>query len=367
VDRPIRASKTARETFVSRPVLFKYAVGACAAIFGYLALASIDALEEWVELTREYEDYELDEVPLVFPFIFLWGLWIYWDLNRQKRMLLEERDLEIEQRKAAEENARAAEARTIEAMAHRELFFTAMSHDLRTPLNAIIGYSELLSMDRNMGERHQDMSARIAASADLLRMLVDGILDAATIDAGGDLGLRREVVDVPEELESILDFCRFIMDKPPIPMEIHGTDTDLRILIDRRRLRQCVCNLVFNAFRHGGRSPDVRVEIACPDQRHLSITVLDNGPGFSADHLGKVSAPVPRKHDPYVSNGSGVGFGLYMVSQYMALQDGALHLGNNANGGAEARLTFPLDSADAREESGDTPRTQARGCPAETA
>ena len=70
-------------------------------------------------------------------------------------------------------------------------FLANMSHEFRTPLNGIVGMAELLATTP-MSAEQRDSAEVIQASARTLQLLVDDVLDFATIEAGK---LRRTDAD----------------------------------------------------------------------------------------------------------------------------------------------------------------------------
>ena len=110
--------------------------------------------------------------------------------------------------RAAEEVARAAQAKAEEANLVKMRFLSTMSHELRTPLNAIAGYADLLEMGLR-GPLTDPQAAdvrRIRANQRHLLGLVESVLSYAKIDSGRiEFGLE----DVPlravvEEVEGVI-------------------------------------------------------------------------------------------------------------------------------------------------------------------
>ena len=329
----------------------RYTVGALLALVGFEILSQLDALELWVEATEPYEDYELDELPLVFPFLFLWFAWVYRDQNQQKATLIVERDRQIAERSEAEAEARRLAEKLETALEHRSLFFTAMSHDLRTPLNAVLAYSELLELSRNLDDRERDQIRRVGAGGRLLLMLVDEILDVAALDAGEQVRLSDDVFDLEEELNGVAGFCSFVNGRP-VPSVDMGPDSGaMMVATDRRRLHQCLSNLLFNAFKHSGADSSVWIEVRRLDDASLRITVADDGRGIPDAVLARIGDPFIASGVPYKAE-SGSGFGLYMVGRYMDLLGGRLDIESEVDQGTRAALTLP--STAVVDESGDT-------------
>ncbi|WP_260925706.1 ATP-binding protein [Novosphingobium sp. 9] len=71
----------------------------------------------------------------------------------------------------------------------------------------------------------------------------------------------------------------------------------------------------------------------------LVITVEDRGPGFSASVIGRIG-------QPYISTkgSEGRGVGLFLTANVLRTLGGRLAVANRAEGGAQVRLTIPLEA-----------------------
>jgi nitrogen fixation/metabolism regulation signal transduction histidine kinase len=118
---------------------------------------------------------------------------------------------------------------------------------------------------------------------------------------------------------------------------------------DRGRLRQVLHNLIANAFEaldarsdaHGDAPTDARVFLRTQLVARSSIArivVEDNGPGFSAEMLG-------RMFDPYMTTKpKGTGLGLAIVKKIIEEHGGRIEADNAPGGGARVRIELPLMS-----------------------
>lgn len=110
---------------------------------------------------------------------------------------------------------------------------------------------------------------------------------------------------------------------------------------DRGRVRQILNNLIVNGVEAVENSPDGRVvattrleTVGSAD--YVTISVTDNGPGFSRDVLGHV-------FDPYVtSKPKGTGLGLAIVKKIVEEHGGRVEADNPPEGGGRVRVSLPL-------------------------
>lgn len=124
---------------------------------------------------------------------------------------------------------------------------------------------------------------------------------------------------------------------------------DVEIISDSS-LQQVVANLLDNALEAAPGAP-LTLVARCPDEDTLSLSVLDQGPGFDADRL---------KHfgEPYQSGKGqpGRGMGLFLSVNVARTLGGRLQARNREGGGAEVVLTLPLASLLPRQSPSDVRR-----------
>jgi nitrogen fixation/metabolism regulation signal transduction histidine kinase len=110
---------------------------------------------------------------------------------------------------------------------------------------------------------------------------------------------------------------------------------------DRGRVRQILNNLIVNGAEAvenvaaGHVIAATRLE-SVGSAEYATITVTDNGPGFSRDVLGRV-------FDPYVtSKPKGTGLGLAIVKKIVEEHGGRVEADNRPEGGGRVRVSLPV-------------------------
>lgn len=228
-----------------------------------------------------------------------------------------------------------------EASQAKSTFLATMSHEIRTPMNAILGFTELLEEEAT-GERERGQLAIISSSSRLLLDLINDILDLSKIEAG-----KTEIFPGPASLLGILDdltnaFSQEVAKKnleirrelePGLP----GT-----VVIDGRRLRQVLFNLVGNAVKF---TQEGTIRLAVTSEGHaeqgrvnLSLTVEDTGVGIP-------QAIQERVFQPFTQGGEdsrgGTGLGLPIAWGLVRAMGGELSLERSTSAGSVFRVLLP--------------------------
>jgi signal transduction histidine kinase len=243
--------------------------------------------------------------------------------------------------------------RESEAERMRSALIATVSHELRSPLTAIAGYTDTLLHDGpwDADTQHEFLEV-ISVSAGRLSALVDNLLDAATLEAGG-LRLQREPVRLERVAERVLAARRLLAGTCTLHLE---TRPGLPLAdADPIRVEQVIANLVDNAIKYSPRGGAVSVRIGTDNDDMLTITVADHGMGIPYEHLEHLFERFYR-----VESGGrsvrGVGLGLYICRSLVESHGGRIWVDSQPGLGSTFAFTLPALTESAHEEP-----TPARG------
>lgn len=231
-----------------------------------------------------------------------------------------------------------------EANRARSDLLARVNHDLRRPATEIMALAAPL--EQAAGEV-ADYGGAIRRSAADLQGLIDDLIE----DAGTDspLGaIRPEPVDVRRlfsglaiEAEglALVNGNHFVWRS--------GQNLPERVLLDPKRLRQVVINLLDNAakFTRNGRV-ELQVDaVGSSETTTLICTVSDTGMGMSADQLAEVFEPYCRAEQ--AKGLPGLGLGLAIALYWIERMGGSIAVDSAPGQGTTMRVTLPLRSAQA--------------------
>jgi len=196
----------------------------------------------------------------------------------------------------------------------KSMFIASMSHELRTPLNSIIGFSSI-TLNEWTGPLNAEQKENVAAvlrSGKHLLSLINDVIDVSKIEAG-KIDLILEDFDVHDVVKEAVETVKKDIEKKGLELIVQAPRQILHT--DRRRLLQCLLNLLSNAskFTNQG-SIGVYAELSA-DGSMMTITVEDTGIGIEEDDLGSLFSPFVRLHAPQASVVPGTGLGLYLAKK----------------------------------------------------
>ena len=114
-----------------------------------------------------------------------------------------------------------------------------------------------------------------------------------------------------------------------------------KIKVDINMMRQVLINLIQNAQDatvNNTKKPSIKINTN-KYKNYLILSIVDNGPGFSADILKKA-------FEPYVTTKShGTGLGLAIVKKIIEEHEGTIVVENIKNGGANINIQLPISKS----------------------
>jgi signal transduction histidine kinase len=219
----------------------------------------------------------------------------------------------------------------------KSTFISIVSHELRTPVTLIKGYASTLRRDDAKWDKHtiSDSLAVIEEEADRLSKMIDDLLDASRLQAGG-LSLNRGDVSLPGIAKRVAQKLSTQTKQHTIVAEF--PENFPIILADETRLEQVIINLVSNALKY---APSGEVKISGqvrPEQ--VIICVSDQGPGIEAKDLPHIFDRFYRSTNA-VKRTKGAGLGLYLARAIIEAHNGRIWADPKPDTGARICFSLP--------------------------
>lgn len=228
------------------------------------------------------------------------------------------------------------------AVAERESVLSIVSHDLRNPLNTI-GMAAALMMADIAPAKKQAQASIISRCVGQMSRLIQDLLDAARIEAGG---LRLDTRPSPA--------CDLVLAAVQVnePLAEHRAVVlaaeclvEDAVSADRDRVLQVFSNLLTNAIAHspeGGRvtvRADRETGNAGDAPGVVRFSVADCGPGIAAEDLPRV---FDRFWQARKTSDAGAGLGLAIARGIVHAHGGRIWVESERGVGSAFCFTLPL-------------------------
>ncbi len=225
-------------------------------------------------------------------------------------------------------------SRSFNAMARRlgslsesqRQFTSSVSHQLRTPLTAL-----RLRLDQAQDaineDPHRAADAIEASQNEVSRLqeMIEQLLKLSRLE-GREISIIS--VDAMEIVRSRVELWGPLAEEKNVSIEVTGVD-NARCQVVEGGFEQIVDNFVDNALTVAPAGSRITVSVQVDDD-HVTIEVIDEGPGLSPDELTHVFDRFWRS--PQATSTTGSGLGLAIVRQLAIASGGEVALRNRTDG-----------------------------------
>ncbi|MBN1986980.1 MAG: response regulator, partial [Prolixibacteraceae bacterium] len=250
------------------------------------------------------------------------------DITEKKRLMNEL----IDAKERAEESDRLKSA-----------FLANMSHEIRTPLNGIVGFTSLLTNEKNLSETDKQSYSRIInKSTEGLLKIINDILDISRLETGKTI-IEQKVFDVGKTLSSLyLIFNKKLKEagKENVKLIQNEFPQKVQLNTDENRLIQIFSNLLDNALRftHNG---SIKFGISEIKNGHVEFFTSDTGIGISKEKQQMVFESFIQADSGMTRSYGGTGLGLTIVKKLVDLLGGKIVLESELGKGSRFSFSLP--------------------------
>ncbi len=223
----------------------------------------------------------------------------------------------------------------------KSMFIASMSHELRTPLNAIIGFTgmTLMGLSGELNKEQKDNIERANRSSKHLFALISNIIDISKIEAGV-VETHCSPFFLHEITDEAISSVQYLLKGKNISLEVNVPE-GIGLNTDRKRLLQCLVNLLSNAAKYTDAGKIVVSSKVVGENVELSVT--DTGLGIPEKDFSKVFVAFERLKTRLAVKGGGTGLGLYLTKKITnEILKGIIEVESREGVGSTFRLRVPM-------------------------
>ncbi|AWK88791.1 hybrid sensor histidine kinase/response regulator [Azospirillum thermophilum] len=238
-----------------------------------------------------------------------------------------------------EEALRRAKEEAEQAAQSKSKFLASASHDLRQPMQSLFLFAGALH-GHVQGEKGRAALTHLERGLDMLKSLLDSLLDVSRLDAGV---VRPTIESFP--IDALLDHIAAgyapVARSKGLEWRMSGCLHVVRS--DRVLLGRMIRNLIENAIRY---TEAGSVEVACHVAGdRLRVEVGDTGIGIPEDQLSRIFEEFHQIGNQERDRTQGLGLGLAIVQRISRLLDHPVSVRSVPGRGSTFTIEVPLGEA----------------------
>jgi len=221
-------------------------------------------------------------------------------------------------------------------------FVDSVTHELKSPIAALQLYLETLSLRTLTDEKRNEFHGIMASELHRLDRLINQLLEVGRLDALGD---NEDPQDI--ELQPLLEQ---FADSASMQWKFHRPEIfemDLQPLVIRARkivLDLILSNLIENAVKYAGDTPEIRVQLRKHSKNRVLLRITNNGSGVPRDDRKKIFTIFYRGGSELERRRKGTGLGLYIVHTLVRKMGGRVSVHDRSDG--KPGCTFEVELPD---------------------
>jgi PAS domain S-box-containing protein len=219
-------------------------------------------------------------------------------------------------------------------------FLALLGHELRGPLAPIANALAIIEMTDVASPEIRAARAVIGRQLKQLSRLVDDLLDVGRI-TNGKVHLERHPVILQEVIVEAVEAVEPLARDKGHALRTELVEAPLWVNGDKARLIQVVGNLLTNAVKFTPAGGQISVALKT-EGTHAVISVKDNGIGIPRRSLEEIFQPFVQGDQDSAQSAAGLGLGLSLVQQLVALHGGEVSVFSAAELGSGSEFVVRL-------------------------
>lgn len=220
-------------------------------------------------------------------------------------------------------------------------FISNMTHEFKTPISTISLACQAMNdsdMVQNMNEQTQPYVRMINDENKRLGVLVERILQSATLDKG-ELRIKEEPIVLNKIITDVVENAQFRISGSEGDIKLELPEEEIIVHGDRMHITNLISNLVDNAIKYSQGSPKIIVKLG-EEGKQTNLSITDEGVGIKKEHLNKIFDKLYRIPTGNVHNVKGFGLGLSYVKAIAELHGWNIKVKSKYGTGSEFTIVI---------------------------
>jgi PAS domain S-box-containing protein len=224
----------------------------------------------------------------------------------------------------------------------KDVFLSTLSHELRNPLAPLANAVTIMRMSAPATPEVEYALKVVERQVELLRRLVDDLLDLSRIGAG-KIELKRRRLPLHELVERAVEATRPLVAERKHRLEVLLPPAPIELDVDPDRVVQVFVNLLGNAAKYTPSGGTIWIK-ATLEGHEAVIRFEDTGVGIPTDMLPRIFDLFTQVESSQPLAQGGLGIGLALVKNLVAQHGGSVQVRSEGVGkGSEFCVRLPME------------------------
>lgn len=260
-------------------------------------------------------------------------------LNRNAT-IIKLQDLTNVRQEALKSQRQAEELQKLNQLKDR--IFSIMAHDLRGPLLNLAEVLKMTSDDTISAEEFKELSPTLTKDISYTTDLLENILHWSRSQLKG-YGINKDSFDLKTLINSEVNYHLKAASGKKIVI-IQKLDDNLTAFADLLMMQIVIRNLIINAIKFCHENCLINISASYINPDYIGLRIQDNGVGIALENIQKIF-----NGENFSSRGTqnekGTGIGLMVCWDFMARNEGSIHIESELGKGTAFELQIPRTPA----------------------
>jgi len=222
----------------------------------------------------------------------------------------------------------------------KDSFLAVLTHDMVTPLTAMQMATDLLQRNPHLALENPALLPLIQRNQQTLFQITHNILDISKLQANATIIVEKEIYDLSEQLEEVVDQMQLTAQTKAIEFVVETSAKPLLVYADPTQLERVIFNLLSNAIKYSFKGCTITVSAKQTEDAVL-LEVTDQGYGISPEDLAQIFDRFYRVGE-HRGKAVGTGLGLAIVKVLAEAHGGTVTVTSTLGVGSIFTVRLPM-------------------------